>query len=546
MKKGKYLILIVLASSITLNLNGGYWSKKIDFDNEQIIFEEKSGCLLNFGWDFAIIDLTGYVYTRGMFKESERFRLTKTIILEDESFCSFGQLYENGQVTNRYTILRFNRNGDILFSKELKLDEEDLKLIGLLQINNKIKIIGRYEEENIADYMVIFTFSINGDLQSSKIFDTYGNYHVNQYDLTSWCNCVKMDSNHYGIITSGWFGKGNDYYHGILFLELNTNDVVTRSKWYYIDTNIRDCWYFNSLIKKDTNGEFSIFSEADYGQSEKYRYRFFFLKLDKNWNLEWSKRYTPEWEYEGMWPFDFFKDKNGYTIGINKNYKINDEWRNRPLLFKINDNGSILWCKTFNFEDYKSQLIEGLTTIPNGGLVLNINWGHVSILNQNGEVPGGCPVYERVSMKEDQVKFYEESWGSGNIVLSNLNASVVDNDITLATLGCGGVIKTFCEYPTIEGEGATIEERSLFGGYYIHKINFSIDSMILPYISKFKIYRGTGGVYDFVSDIVKVGGKTDYEVEFKPVYSGASTYRIVAVNSEDEVVDIGVIYSSLD
>jgi hypothetical protein len=537
MKKKKFLILLFFILSIVLKLNSGYWSKDIAFDSEQVLYEEKSGFLFSFGSDYTIFDLSGVVDTSGSFRDNNSYYFfsTRTIKLDDGSFFSIGGNWLNWE---KYGLLRFNRDGDVLFSKEFNMDKMNFYLINLLQLEDKIKIIGRYEEDT-SRYIVIFTLSMEGVLLNAKAFG--GIFRGSYYELYTYAgtDCVNIDANHYGIISPGYFYKLNKHrqYHGILVLKLDSNDDVTMSKCYYTDNP----WYSGAIIKKDTDEGYSILAQ-DYAHSV-----FYFLKLDKNWNFIWSKSYTPEYRNDNMFTDDFLQYIDGYIIGINTYYKINDQLTCRPLIFKINNNGSPLWCKVFNFEESGAQDIDGMSALRNGDFILLSDGGHgsyVNILDQNGEIPGGCNIYEEVSIIIDDIKFDEENWGSNSIVPSNLSVSVEDTNVNFYRSSYNEIASTLCDYLTIEGQVTYFEERSIFAGYYIGKLNFSVDPMVLINIATFKIYsRYLGEDYILLKEVVKEEGKTDYEVVIKPIFSRPDLYRykVVAVNSEDEVVDIAAI-----
>jgi len=551
MKYIKHMLLFFLLVILTLNLNGGFWIKAIWGGQGQLIYDEKSGNFFSFDWFFSIFDITGKVHFWGGFSiHPQVLVLEKTIRLDDETFSSIGRMvkWPENTTSGSFHIIRFNQDRVILFSKEIKKDE-DFGLVDLLQLDDKIKVIGRYEDENNKKYIVILTFSENGDLLKSKILHGEGNH----YNLEFWdSNCVKIDAVHYGIIINGNFEENNNWYNGVLFIELNKEDEIKKSKFYF-DIK-QDCWYFNQIIKKDSDAGFSILLEGDYYNETDInnRYRLFFLKLDSDWNMKWSKEYNMGLEYDWIYPVDFFEDQGGFTVGINSTLKINGEDKEKPILLKINQNGSPAWCKKYSAEDSYSEGLMGITGVPNVGIVMSNNaisgenWvgAHIYLLNQDGDVPGGCSIPEKVTVEDNTKIFYKGTIIKDSLKFSDFNLSVEDGRAGLWTESSGGTIESFCEYQTMWGKVTIIIERSMLGGYYINKINFSADPMITPYITKFKIYRKfeADDEYVFVLEVVKEEGKTDYEVEVKPVYSKSYTYKIVAVNSDDEVVDIGIPY----
>jgi len=551
MIKLKYMLLFFLFVFLTLNLNGGFWIKALYTDDGQLIYEKNSGYFFSFAWNYGIFDITGRVYMNGGFQktDSTQMPLSKTIRLDDETFFGFGRRHEWDPTENSWVrvslhILRFNQDGEVLFSKEFN-EDEDFDITDILILDNKIKVVGRYEDKNNKKHIVILTLSENGNLEKSKMLFCEGNH----YNLDFWhSNCVKIDADHYGIVVNGNFEENQyQWYNGILFIKLNRDDDITRAIYYFDQKG--GCWYFDQKIKKDADSGFSILVQGDYWDEDDIstRWRLFLLKLDNDWNLKWSKEYTLRWNYA---PVDFFEDQNGYTIGLRTKHEINGEELDKPVLLKIDHNGKPVWCKKYSVNDSCTEYLQGITGLPNGGMVMS-NWGgigdsyyggYIYILNKDGEVPGGYYTPKNLTVEGNNKKFHEETIRNKNFKFSDFNLLMEDIDARYIRYDIGNSVReTFCEYLNIDGDVTIIKERSLFGGYYIHKINFYADLMILPYINKFKIYRRSTGDYDFISDIAKVEGKTDYEVTFESIFSEISDYKIVAVNSADEVVDIAVL-----
>jgi hypothetical protein len=109
---------------------------------------------------------------------------------------------------------------------------------------------------------------------------------------------------------------------------------------------------------------------------------------------------------------------------------------------------------------------------------------------------------------------------------------VVDNDGA----------ETYCHFPTLQGEFDTVIERARFSGYMVHRVRFSVDPAIAPYISKFHVFRkfaDPDSDYEFVSQVEKVEGQADYEIEYRPFVWGKSfySYKIIAYNPEGEIID---------
>lgn len=544
MKKYKYLIFFFLFISIISGLYGGYWIKKLYTIDGQMIYDEKNGCIFSFGYGLGIFDLTGEVLKKGIFytKDMEYIvRPEKTIRLEDGTFVSISPFENDNTQGSSYIIFRFNQNGEILFSKVLNVNKENFNLSDLLEINDKIKILGSYNENNQPTSVLLFTLSKNGTLLKSKNL-----YFNNNYLHGHPPNFLKLDSNQYGIIHTGNFGE-----EGILILIMNNNDGIKSSKIYYVN-NLHG-HFFGAMIKKDKNGEFSVFfgkNECIDNNCENQKHTNCFLKLDSNWNLKWSKEYTVGWSYDWIWPIFLAETKNGTVLGINPGKQIEDMFQGDPVLIKINQTGQIEWSKKYSTdEEFHYNHVRDLIALPNGGMIMSVwNIGSYKfLLNENGEASKDCIYHEKTSTNVKNIQFYEKTLAIGNFKISDFNISIEDLDVIFEKdpdfpFGGGGIPNIYCMYKPIEGEVNFIEERSMFSGYYVPKINFSVDPMILPYITKFKIYKKyMGEDYVSVSEITKEEGKTNYEVELKRQYSKNYNYRIVSYNSNDEVVDISIL-----
>lgn len=550
MKRYNLLFLFFFLLFFVLNLNGGYWIKKIDVQSGQyfghFFYNKKNGTIFSLREKFIIFDITGKVDLFGYFiheSTAQTVQIEKTVILDDSTFFSIGHsnFHSTDPKAHKYYILRFNQFGEVLFSKELKVDAISRDRWGLLRFNNKIKVVGDYTDNVDKDYKVILTFSETGALLKSKILNCNEDYYT--LSASEQYNCMKTDSDQYIIVKSGSFKKDNNWNEGILFLKFNKNDEIIESKFYYVKKDDKYFEYFQSpVLKKNSDKGFSILStkQRNYFEKKNSMCNISFLKIDSKYNVKWSREYTLEMDYLQLDPVNLFEDNAGYTLSLSS---ITETMNDSPALLRINKNGNYLWSKKYNAGGLDREYLRDLIKLPNGSLAMSTGWGYIYILDDKGDVPGGCNVIEKVSVKTSIMNTNEETVNKNIFKYSNINIFTDETDIRFFKESDSRE-NTFCEYLTMDGELKIIEERSIFWGYFIHKIKFSVDSKTSSYISKFKVYRKNHSDknYVFVSEILKEEGKTSYNVEFAPIYSKNYTYRVLAVNSDDEVVDMVNLY----
>ena len=538
MKKNKLtlLLFIFLLLHITFNIYGEFWIKKSDTRSGQLIYDVNNGLFFSVFSNFSIFDLTGKLYKQSFFYTTDNkdpIVSVKTIRLNDGTFVGVGHYSSFVPI-----IFRFNQDGEILFAKELKENMDNFYLRDILHIDNKLKIFGYYRE-NFITKISILTLSMNGDLLKSK------KIYSNKFSFSDTPPSVLLlDPDHYVMIIAirdQW-----SFRDGFFFLKLNMNDEIKKSNIYYINPDFIGRFSDPKIIKNN-NKSFYLFLRKNKNNNIEYRVEdvtFCLLKLDSNWKIEFSKEYIPEWDFYWFQECHFLGTENGCIMCLNKQLRVKGEDSVNPVLVKLNQDGSIIWSKKYNTKGHCWQKCDGLSVLPNGGFAMSTTIKVFYILNKNGEVSEDCHTPENASIKVETTKFIEATPNTNDLRISNLNFPIIDIDVFLektAVVG-DGIKETYCEYKTIEGGVTFFMERSIFFGYYIHKINFSVDPMILPYIDKFKIYRQYRSEnYVFVSEISKEQGKTNYEVELKPLYSKDYNYKIVGVNSKDEVVDISII-----
>lgn len=537
MIKNTILFLIFLFLLFLLNVNGRYWIKRFDsFSAGQIygtmIYEKKSGDFFCFDGYFSVFDITGKVDYFGDFEidTGKSFQPYDAIRLADGTFVAFGTYWNNNLGPQGYYILKITRDAQVLFCKEFRdnLSGYWWDRTELLFHDGKIKVLYKYDDQNENNSLRISTLAEDGTLLGSKILDLeVDNFWVSASHVSS----LKVDPDSYGVILTGRTEINNVWYEGILFLILNKKDEVIDSKWYYFKDGQNSDGYYNHKTKKDSDGGYSVLMGKNNTDT------IGFIKTDGERQLKWSREYKLVLDSdETVSPVNFFEDSTGYTIGCTIDDPVQDRYFS-PVILKIDNNGNSMWAKKYYNDGFQYEWLTDIIKLVDESTALASN--HFYILDKNGEVPGKCEIPVQIAVESKEMIVHEANPGTKNFKISNLDLSLEDVNIRFNMHNTSGA-DTLCEYLTMEGEITFIEERSIFMGYLIHRIDFSIDPKIAPYISKFKILRRAvpGENYLYISEIPKEEGKASYEIEFKPLYTRSCWYLIQAVNPEDEIVDM--------
>jgi hypothetical protein len=171
------------------------------------------------------------------------------------------------------------------------------------------------------------------------------------------------------------------------------------------------------------------------------------------------------------------------------------------------------------------------------------------MLDSIGDVPGDCPIVRDITCESRETQFAEKLIEHDRVSTSFIPGKIVDYNGFFYEYDSSEIDgdETFCQHPTLQGDFHSFLERSRFFGYHVHRINFSIDPAMAPYVSKFHVYRKFSddvSDYEFVTEVLKVENKVDYQVEFRPFVLGESyyNYKVIAYNGEDELVDYAFLY----
>lgn len=533
MKNKKFLVLLILFVCISLNLKSDFWIKTIPIPTGQLIVDHLSGDIYILGDGFSKIDLTGMVHFTGQFHTdlNENITLKKTLMVDNESFYSRGFYNKPGTEETRKYFLRYTRKGEILFAKEVGINEREFLVPELLMLNDRIKVIYRDENEYKL-FLKILTFSSNGNLLQSKkleIDDKNNNFNSHHY------NCVKLDPDNYVIVIHGTNVDKTGFY----LIQLNKYDDIQKSKFCYYKTSYG--WYGDLIIKKDKDNNFTILMKREECQeihcpNESRTYTLCLLKIDSDWSLVWSKEYRPKQDYKSLSLGDIFQDEAGHVIGFNKYLESENGPLFNTLLLGIDNNGSVIWSRQSSAQGSQYQHFMGLVSLP-VGIGLTCHESRYYLMDRDGLIPGSCPIPVNVEMNGQDINFSIKSINGDIFKLSGISISVTDTDIRF-TNSSNSDSNPICHYPTMEGRLKSFGERSMFAGYNVDKIGFTVDSRILPHIKKFKIYNQlhTDQDYVYLAEVNSQQGITNYRMEFQSY--GQTKYKIMAINANNQVVDM--------
>ncbi len=538
MKQRKILIIACIALFFLIaaeaGLLAGYWIANDCASDQQLILEPESGTFLAFRPEFSIFDIHGSLLRQGTFHEPDGalIELEDTVKLADGTFFSLAFMYnEASQIADPYKIIRFTRDAEVLWVKRLSIDRNLYHLRRVCAVGNVLKVLGAVHQ-NGQDRIVILTFSMEGELLGTKTSRLQGD------DYRNWSGDIEVtgvDDMHYSIVQCGGNRDGQNAFYGALLLKLDVNDAVVLSKMVFFDGAPDTVFDIADVEYKD--GEYHLLALEN-----KTAY---FFKLDSNGQPLRTKRYDVGPRIELNWDCHIRKVDNGYWFGLSTEPEDDGDLGScEPILVRTDIYGNPLWSKQYDYAGYHG--IFSFQPMPGEGLFFGTNGRTFYMLDQNGDVPGGCQVYQPISVTAvdvhptvNNLTAADVQWSaSPSLTIETIEGEYVDDS------GCDGFAgDPFCRYDTMTGNLDTIIERSLFMGFVIHVLDFSIDPIIASYVEKFEIYRVTGsGDLQQVMMTEAQDGKTAYHVELgadNPLDAASVTagYRVTALDSSDAVID---------
>jgi hypothetical protein len=266
----------------------------------------------------------------------------------------------------------------------------------------------------------------------------------------------------------------------------------------------------------------------------------YLLKFAEDWQLTWCKQYQAAQPLSWVNDAHLLAGKDNYTLGLSKSMTGNGAPYSNPILIRTDRSGAVRWSKKYEYGGAAG--IADLVEVNNGGMLLTAHNRYFYMLNNSGAVPGECSAVKEIAISSSPGAFLEEAIDNIQFTTSPLSATTSDYYGFFHEFTVNGSVNTFCQYVTLSGEFDTVLERSRFKSYYIHRITFSVDPALLPYITKFHLYRkfsDSGDDYEFVGEIPAQVNKTVYDAEFRPFDKGKSAYeyKITAFNQANELVD---------
>ncbi|MCK4765132.1 MAG: hypothetical protein KAW12_23235 [Candidatus Aminicenantes bacterium] len=593
MKKSGLLILFLLLVLAAAHLTGESWIKQLDAGDQQLFYDAKTGTFLSLRPEFTIFDIKGKISKQGVFLRGNTapIELQETIRLDDGTFFSLAFMYdEENTIVDLYKIIRFTREGEVLFVEAISLKPHIFHLRYLLQVGDKIKLVGFEDPGNQIGNIVVVTFSKEAKLLSARrlgMRPVDGRFFSLETALTA------IDSDHYVIVKSGGVRVQGTIYQGIFVMKMSGSDVVENIIGYYDPLSLSDLYETPVFVKRTASvpGEeepagylknktrFSSEFSWDFS-SEEEDGGYTLLMLERKTELDGITRnrtpmlwkFTADWQL--LWVRQFQSDAQiswnrdahllagaaGYTIGLSKRITTTnaetgaEEILAEPVLVKTDLDGAVLWAREYDHSGPDG--IFSLLSLNNGGMLMSTNSRYFYMLDGEGAVPGGCAVHRQVSMSGSGRSFLEKAVPAASVIPADIPVHMPNYHGFLREydLSEGSAEEIFCQHFTLQGEYDSVIERSMFWGFNVHRVQFSVDAALAPYIAKFHLYRKfTGSAedeeseeaeeneadYEFVTEITGVPGQTEYDIEFRPFVLGKEAYRykIFAYNQEDELVD---------
>lgn len=539
MKERTYLLFILMFAVAAIHLPGEFWIKNLDAGDQQLLYEANGGAFLSLRPELTIFDISGTVYRRGIFKRgnNEWIELQDTVRLDDGSFFSLAYSYDkDNKIIGYYKIIRFSWLGDVHFVKALTINSQLFKIGYLLQVGDKIKALGFEDPGSLVGNVVVLTFSKEGNLLSFRRFML--NVKAGRF-YTADAAFIKTDADRCMIIKSGDIREGNELRRGFFLIELTGDDSLLSIKSYYSP----DTWngsYESPVVKADPASGFTLLMLEQKNNNGVISRTPYLIKFTEDWQLNWSKKYQPAQPLSWVNDTHLLAGKDNYTIGLSKRMTGNGAPYSNPILIRTDRSGIVRWSKKYEYGGAAGTA--GLLEVNHGGMLMTAHNRYFYMLNGSGEIPGECSAVREMAIGSSPGLFIEEAIDNVQLTAAPIPAGMQDYYGFFYELTENGGDNTFCQYVTLAGEFDTVIERSRFWSYYIHRVRFSVDAAILPYIAKFHVYRkfsGSGDDYEFVCEIPALPGKTVYDEEFRPFEWGKSSYdyKIIAFNQADELVD---------
>jgi hypothetical protein len=543
--KGNSIFLFILFIIFTTSsLVTGFWVAQDCASDQQLIFEPEKGTFLGFRPEFSVFDLHGNLYSQGVFKKTngDLIELEDTVQLDDGTFFSLAFLYGNNNIVDQYKVIRFTRDAQVLWAKELILDTSTYSLRQVIQVGTTLKVIGEHHNSMGDSSIIIINLSEAGNLLGSKTRKIIGSGF---YQPNSQITCFKTTASSYGLLQRGFRTSGNNDYRSFILTKLTEKDEIKISKLYYYPTPSPNYQFEYPVILKKSNNHLTILIyTVSNDQSSNSQANL--LNLNSNWDTTWAKTYqfpaVPSNKLNAFHPH-MKETSNGLIIGLNSNANESANTSN-PILLRTDANGNPTWAKMYDYAGYWGMF--SLQYLPHDGFLMGTNYRYFYMVDKNGEVPNGCSVYQNLTVKTETLPLNQEAFSINNYEWSTLSVPIKNIDAAYHEVQtCDGFIgDPYCQYTTLDGDFTSFTNSSLLFTNYYHHIEFTADTTILPYITEFKIYRKQGDEdYQLITTIPKEENKTDYQITFPPLISGSPSYsyKIMATNSQNHVVDFLIL-----
>lgn len=541
MKKSVFLLFFALLIIASFNLTGEYWVKHLAAGDRQIRYEAKTAAFLSLNPEFTIFDIKGNIFRQGIFKRGNRewLELQNTISLDDGTFFSLAYSRdENNEIIGYYKITRFSWLGEVLFVKGIKIDPQLFQFGQLLQVGDKIKLLGYEDPGNLIGNMILLNFTKDGELLDFRRLGL--NVKAGRY-YSAESTFIKTRDDHYIIIKTGDIRVGNTLFKGIHLMKFAGNDELVISKSYY-NPDLLAGNFETPVVREDPQNGYILLLVERISENETITRFPHLFKFDENWQLQWSKKYLAGIQLSWLKGVHLLPDRDFYTIGLNKKVTNGVETYSTPVLMRTDGSGVVSWGKTYEYGGYRG--ISDLLTINNGGMLMSTHNKYFYMLDSSGEVPGDCTVVQEISFESSETQFTEKPLENDRIITSFVPGKTTDYTGFFYEYDPSeiGGDETFCQYPILQGDFYSVIERSRFSGYHIHRVSFSLDPGVVPFIAKVHVYRKFSDEvsdYEFISEVVMVENQTDYQVEYSPFVLGKSfyNYKIMAYNQDNELVD---------
>ncbi len=262
-----------------------------------------------------------------------------------------GKMMADGPIHSRY--LGLSKLYDAGFNKTYALNGSSIIPHNIIQTTDGGYATIGYVDINYSLKIYAAKFDAFGNIEWNK---TYG-----QADYTTCSQIIQDTSGGYAII--GYTAKADNDVMYLIKLDESGNML-----WNQTFEKEKYDIYGLQIAQTSDNG-YALFGELYSYENETSYTSTYFVKTDAEGNLQWSKIYDIDAEYSNI--NKMLSSTDGYVIAgiIAEKNETFDELDYNLYMFKIDQNGYVVWNKTYIIPN--RLLLRSFAQTPDGGYILS-------------------------------------------------------------------------------------------------------------------------------------------------------------------------------